>query len=922
VGVFRRNPTPTRTRPPANGHSRSSALTTRLHAVPTPAPVRGLPYNAYRPITAAARQVNLRNERDLDRLAKQLRNGDGWQQEAWEYYDAIGEVKFAFTIVSNLLSRVRLYAGFIPDVGALPLEADPETTGGQAAISALAKLDSVYGGQPGFVRDAALNLLVAGECYLVQIPAIPGDVDHQLDTWDIRSVDEVIVDVNRSVRLRTQRRQTTQDFEGPLPKNAFVARLWRPHPRFSDDADSSMLALRELCSELLLLNRTYRATARSRLNAGAMYIPDGLSVAAQPDSYDDDEDLDSSIDPALFAQPDAPDDNEDDFEDALIEAMVTPISDESSASSVVPLIIRGPAELGEKIKLFKFERAFDAALTARADRVLDRIMQGIDVPKDVVTGLANVKYCASDDTEILTDVGWRTRRELRVGDRVLTLNHETGLSEWQETLAVNAFDVVDEPMLRMENSTHSSLTTTDHRWPTVRKHRSYGERRTWATSGTLTAGDRIVTSAALLDPPQEVKYSDDLVELVGWFYTEGCYSPRVNRHWSGLGQSTEVNPQKVERIRAALTRLFGPSVETMSRSVAATYRSIGEPQWREGRSADGTFADFHFNHELTELLRPFFSDFKKKIIEPNFVRHLTRAQLQLFVDVSIAADGHGDDTLGMVWQDVPERLDAVEMACALLGITTRRIQEGKFLRITRRRPLVRPRPEHVTTELYTGVVWCPTTKNQTWFARRNGKSYFTGNSNAIQINQDLYKAHLEPLALLICDCLTTAFLRPAMQALGVSASEVEQYCVWYDPSQVTSQPNKSDDADAGIDRHLLSGSAWRSAHGFTDDDAPSPTEVVLSMLLDKGSITPELTEALFSVIAPDVMANVRAASQADNPAPLPPEVANALEGQDAPPDTSPPPPTPAPAPTPAPEQPPQPTPPEQLPPVVNSETLV
>jgi hypothetical protein len=543
VGVFRRSPSPSSSRPhrqPAlNGAAR--ALTTRISGTPA----QPLPYNAYRPITAAARQVNLRNERDLDRLAKQLRNGDGWQQEAWEYYDAIGEIKYALTVVANLLSRVRLYAGFIPETGATPLEADPDTTGGQAAMSALSKLDSVYGGQPGFMRDASLNFQVAGECFLVQVPAVLGDPDRLTESWDVRSVDEVIVDVNHSVRLRTQRRQTTQDFVGPLPRNAYVARLWRPHPRFSEDADSSMLALRELCSELLLLNRTYRATARSRLNAGALYLPDGLSVAAQPDTYDEDDDADSSIDPALFTQPDAPDDNEDDFEDALVEAMTTPISDESSASSIVPLIIRGPAELGEKIKQFKFERSFDAALTQRADRVLDRIMQGIDVPKDVVTGLANVKY-----------------------------------------------------------------------------------------------------------------------------------------------------------------------------------------------------------------------------------------------------------------------------------------------------------------------------------------------ANAIQINEDLYKAHLEPLALLICDCLTTAFLRPAIQALGVDPDEAERYCVWYDPSGITTRPDRSEDADAGVDRHLLSGSAWRTAHGFTDDDAPSPVEVAISMLVEKGTFTPELTEALLTVIAPDVMANVRSASQAANPAPLPPEVANALAGED------------------------------------------
>ena len=171
-----------------------------------------------------------------------------------------------------------------------------------------------------------------------------------------------------------------------LPTTAFVGRIWRAHPRYSEESDSSLRGLLDLCAELLLLNRTFRATARSRLNAGALYLPDGLSVASSPDPdypYDDE----NNLYPGMTAEEAA-----DEFEDSLIDAMTTPIRDEDSASAVVPLIIRGPAELGDKIKQFKFERAFDPALAERSDRVLERILQGLDVPKDIVTGLANVKY--------------------------------------------------------------------------------------------------------------------------------------------------------------------------------------------------------------------------------------------------------------------------------------------------------------------------------------------------------------------------------------------------------------------------------------------------------------------------------------------------------------------------------------------------
>jgi hypothetical protein len=215
-----------------------------------------------------------------------------------------------------------------------------------------------------------------------------------VESWDIRSVDEVQIDSKNNYGIVSRRdllgkgghSQRVQNGILALPEKAFVGRIWRAHPRFSEEADSSLRGLLDMCAELLLLNRTFRATARSRLNAGALYLPDGLSVAASADPnypYDDETDLDPGFTPEEAA---------DEFEDQLIDAMTTPIRDEDSASAVVPLIIRGPAELGDKIKQFKFERSFDPALAERSDRVLERILQGLDVPKDVITGLANVKY--------------------------------------------------------------------------------------------------------------------------------------------------------------------------------------------------------------------------------------------------------------------------------------------------------------------------------------------------------------------------------------------------------------------------------------------------------------------------------------------------------------------------------------------------
>jgi hypothetical protein len=502
-------------------------------------PATAVAYSTPRALTAAAAQVKIGDKAESDQFkTRRASSVSIWQQEAWEYYDAIGEIKYAFSLVGNVASRVRLYTAVVADPSDAPVSTNavqdisPELA--EAAERALARLDSAYGGQAGLLRDASLNLLVAGECYLVQMPERQGS--GIAESWDIRSVDELKVD-GRGQYIITTRRDLNGVVPIPVPSNAFVGRIWRAHPRFSDEPDSSLKGLLDLCSELLLLNRTFRATARSRLNAGALYLPDGLSVASEPEG---DYQFDDEVD--ITAQ--TPEEQEDDFETQLIDAMTTPISDESSASAVVPLIIRGPAELGEKIKQFKFERSFDPALAERSDRVLERILQGLDVPKDVVTGLANVKY-----------------------------------------------------------------------------------------------------------------------------------------------------------------------------------------------------------------------------------------------------------------------------------------------------------------------------------------------SNALQIDESLYKAHIEPLLLLLSDALTIVYLRPYLKSIGYDPVEVDKLVIWYDPSAISTRNDRAADADMGFDKMAVSFEAWRNAHGFAETDAPTPDEVALRLMMQKGMITPELTEQMLMAFAPDAMEAAKSAGQASSVGPVPPEVSQMLAGQ-------------------------------------------
>lgn len=349
---------------------------------PTAESFAPMAYNAPRPLTSSAARVDLKNKREVDAIAKR-RQQDKWQEEAWEYFDLIGEIKASATLIASVMSRVNLYGAYVDDSSSVPSSVRRveglDSSFVKAVEDTLWWLESGNGGTAGLLRTAALNMFVTGECYLVREPARFSSGEGE--KWQIRSIDEIASTTGRNsqVVIKPRRDSKPADFI-PLPQNGYVCRMWRPHPRYADEADSSMKGILDTCDELLLVNRLSAATAKSRLSGGILFVPDGLSNVSQSDG---------SLEGEEGAMAD---DVSDSFEEDLIDAMTTPIADVSSASAIVPLILRGPEDLGEKISHIKLERALDPQLVQRADRALDRILAGLDIPMDVAKGLSGVKY--------------------------------------------------------------------------------------------------------------------------------------------------------------------------------------------------------------------------------------------------------------------------------------------------------------------------------------------------------------------------------------------------------------------------------------------------------------------------------------------------------------------------------------------------
>lgn len=362
------------------------------------------------------------------------------------------------------------------------------------------------------------------------------------------------------------------------------------------------------------------------------------------------------------------------------------------------------------------------------------------------TASQNGIYCADEETDILTPQGFAHHTELRTGDQVLTLNLETGKAEWQAVEAIHVFPSATRELLSLEvdGVAHSSLTTLNHRWPVKKdltqddRHQEGGVRTKTAqsvktgekivikTSAELNSNDSLIRAAELGHYPTHSTYGDLLVELIAWFYTEGHI--RMNNSGTPsncvrIAQSARVNASSVNSIERCLTGIFG--------SPSAMLRGAGHktPKWRKQRANKNGIVLFELNSAAGAMLIEIAPN---RVPSFDFLKQLTREQLELFIATSIAADGHVSKTGQTTFvQKNKARRDAFVFACHMFGqavsVTDTPRRDGCYTVTLVRRYTIPALKAQKRVE-HTGVVWCPEVRNGTWFARRRSTYYFTGNT--------------------------------------------------------------------------------------------------------------------------------------------------------------------------------------------------
>lgn len=344
--------------------------------------------------------------------------------------------------------------------------------------------------------------------------------------------------------------------------------------------------------------------------------------------------------------------------------------------------------------------------------------------------------CVDDQTEILTKRGWLRHEDLRVGDQVAGFDMDSGLARWVGCQGVLRYEV-DEPLIAVERKGLSMRLSKDHRVVAAKRIGRTANRP--GPLGIVMAPElnttHYIPRAAEWEQCGEKAIGVDLAALVGWVAAEGTYErsrslgildvpmPRVY-----LCQSQTANPGHVATIDALLGRL------------SPLY---GDDGWRKTRmQGSSLMVEWKLSRGLSDEMRRLMPD---KVIG-EWALDLPEDERRALLDAFIDGDGsRGKNSSFRVYQATKPNLDVLQAVAITLGFRTTLGEyddsdtpgsptKWVLYASANRAPLsLRARgagtkPGLMPLEHYKGTVWCPHTATGTWFARRNGTVFITGNS--------------------------------------------------------------------------------------------------------------------------------------------------------------------------------------------------
>jgi len=331
--------------------------------------------------------------------------------------------------------------------------------------------------------------------------------------------------------------------------------------------------------------------------------------------------------------------------------------------------------------------------------------------------------CMSEDTEILTPLGWAGYSELKEGDVIKTFNINSGVIENKPIRRLFAREYKGK-MFRLRNRIQDQLISPGHR--VVRKP-FYSEKFVLEEIESVKKlKSPFIVPIAGINSNKGTNLSNEEIQLLAWVISEGT-SENLKHKYRQCGritlyQSEKSNKSKYEEILSLLKNF------SLKFSIRNSIPALGF-----------STKMIRLNAESSRDLHNYFGD-KYDIKQiPQELFSMNQNQARLFLETYLKGDGHEDCKISTTDKKIA---DGLQHLCVLAGYGCT---------VSVRKPTIGTKPIHVLRLIkhsetyintveevdYSGTIWCPNTENETVIARRAGKIFITGNTPFTNITMDL-----------------------------------------------------------------------------------------------------------------------------------------------------------------------------------------
>lgn len=296
---------------------------------------------------------------------------------AWKWYDAIGEVRYGVSRSARIAGYATLQGARVSVAGTVLSKADQGVLAEEVA-----KIYSPYGGTRHLMERFYTLLKLPAEMWLIRCKN-KGQADgymvlssNEIDGESINSGVPGKPIIWKSVAHHPDGRETA--FVHEIQREDFLGRIWNPSARWVDLVDSPMTGLATECEVLHLLTETMKARLLSRFAmAGILLIPLEMSDAA-------------------IAGPDPNSSTKmSKVMNYLITAMTRNMSNHDSAIAAMPIALQGPAAVLDKVKHLVLDTAFAEQDLKLRTELIGRILTGLDVQKQATEGVGDTNHWAA-----------------------------------------------------------------------------------------------------------------------------------------------------------------------------------------------------------------------------------------------------------------------------------------------------------------------------------------------------------------------------------------------------------------------------------------------------------------------------------------------------------------------------------------------